>query len=138
MKYAIVLRELPEELGGGYQGIVPDLHGCMSDGDTIEEALSNTIAAAEDWLAVCAELGRPVPEPGLSHKRASEREKALLETIKVLSEQYDGLDERIDAVQKEIDHLRELFYNYSAWTRFEAIVEPSKPKTGVSRAFRPC
>ncbi len=138
MKYAIVLRELPEELGGGYQGIVPDLHGCMSDGDTIEEALNNTIAAADDWLAVCAELGRPVPEPGISHKRALGREQALIETIKVLSEQYDGLDDRIDAIQDEIDHLKELLESGAAWTRFEAIVEPSNSKKSASRALRPC
>ena len=59
--YEIDVRPLPASLGGGYVAVVPDLPGCMSDGDTPEEALANGYDAAEAWLAAQRELGRPAP-----------------------------------------------------------------------------
>jgi antitoxin HicB len=41
LKYPVVVEPLPEEEGGGFAAIVPDLPGCMSDGETPEEALGN-------------------------------------------------------------------------------------------------
>jgi antitoxin HicB len=41
LKYPVVVEPLPEEEGGGFAAIVPDLLGCMSDGETPEEALGN-------------------------------------------------------------------------------------------------
>ena len=39
------MRPLPEDGGGGYLIEFPDLPGCMSDGTTIEEAITNGIDA---------------------------------------------------------------------------------------------
>ena len=41
LTYPVVVEPLPEEEGGGFAAIVPDLPGCMSDGETPEEALGN-------------------------------------------------------------------------------------------------
>ena len=42
---------------------VPELAGCMADGATYQEALSNVEAAILEWLDTAKELGRSIPEP---------------------------------------------------------------------------
>ena len=54
MRYAIVI----EKAGGNYSAYVPDLPGCMSDGETPEEALLNVQDAILAWLEAAEELGR--------------------------------------------------------------------------------
>ncbi len=63
-QYRIVIEPLPKEEGGGYLAIVPDLPGCLSDGETDVQALENAHDAIEAWLSVNREMGRkdPVPE----------------------------------------------------------------------------
>jgi predicted RNase H-like HicB family nuclease len=39
------------EAEGGYSVIVPALPGCVTEADTIEDVLTNTVEAAEAWLA---------------------------------------------------------------------------------------
>lgn len=39
--YPFKARAMPASEGGGWHVTVPDLPGCMSDGDTIEEAMAN-------------------------------------------------------------------------------------------------
>ena len=52
--------EVAEE--GGYVASVPELPGCVSEGDTLEEALEMIQDAMEGWLHVAAEHGDPIPE----------------------------------------------------------------------------
>ena len=40
---------------GGYWAEVPGLKGCVSEGDTLDEALANIREAAIGWLEVAAE-----------------------------------------------------------------------------------
>jgi predicted RNase H-like HicB family nuclease len=42
---------------------VPELPGCMADGETYEEAVANARQIIEEWIETAKELGRPVPEP---------------------------------------------------------------------------
>lgn len=42
---------------------VPELPGCMADGETYQEALSNAEIIIGEWLETAHELGRPIPEP---------------------------------------------------------------------------
>ncbi len=42
---------------------VPELPGCMADGDSQEAALTNCQDAIELWLDTAQEFGRPIPEP---------------------------------------------------------------------------
>ena len=42
---------------------VPELPGCMADGATYEEAVTNAQRVIEEWVETAHSLGRPVPEP---------------------------------------------------------------------------
>jgi antitoxin HicB len=44
------IRPLPEDEGGGYLIEFPGLPGCMSDGATIEEAITNGLDAMRSWI----------------------------------------------------------------------------------------
>jgi antitoxin HicB len=63
IEYRFTVRPLTAEEGGGYLIEFPDLLGCMSDGETIEEAIANGAEAKRDWIAAMTEAGRPVPPP---------------------------------------------------------------------------
>ncbi len=62
--YPFEIQPLSQDDGGGYLVIFPDLPGCISDGDTPEEALYNGLDAARSWLLTAEEFGDPVPQPG--------------------------------------------------------------------------
>jgi len=63
LAYPIVVEPLSEDDGGGYLATVPDLPGCMSDGDTPDEAVRNVEDAIRCWIEEAEETGRPVPAP---------------------------------------------------------------------------
>ncbi|MEI6090749.1 MAG: type II toxin-antitoxin system HicB family antitoxin [bacterium] len=42
---------------------VPELPGCMSDGSTYSEALTNTEIVIQEWIDTAKELGRQIPVP---------------------------------------------------------------------------
>ena len=54
----IELRPLTEDEGGGWLASFPDLPGCMSDGETPEEALRNAAEAESAWLAANEKWGK--------------------------------------------------------------------------------
>ena len=60
LPYTIEMRQEPE---GGWFVRVKELRGCMSDGDTPEEAATMIQEAMELWLEVALEEGVPIPEP---------------------------------------------------------------------------
>ena len=45
--YRFTMRPLTEEEGSGYLVEFPDLPGCMSDGETVEEAIVNGVDAMQ-------------------------------------------------------------------------------------------
>ena len=56
--YRIEITRLSNEDGGGFLATVPALSGCMSDGETQEEALVNVQDAIKCWIETAEELGR--------------------------------------------------------------------------------
>ncbi len=42
---------------------VPELPGCMADGSSYEDAVSNAQTVIQEWIDTAREDGRPVPEP---------------------------------------------------------------------------
>ena len=59
MGYTVVLQR---ESDGGYVASVPVLPGCVSQGDTREEALQNIREAIELYIEDSVAAGDPVPE----------------------------------------------------------------------------
>lgn len=53
--------ELKPQTEGGYTITVPVLPGCISEGDTIEEALENIKDAVEGYIKVLAKHQRKIP-----------------------------------------------------------------------------
>ncbi|MGH2544750.1 MAG: type II toxin-antitoxin system HicB family antitoxin [Ardenticatenaceae bacterium] len=42
---------------------VPELPGCMADGESYQEALANVEVIIGEWIETARELGRSIPEP---------------------------------------------------------------------------
>lgn len=61
--YTIRVRRLSKDDGGGYLAEVVEMPGCMSDGETPEEAMTNVRGAFEAWTAAQARLKKPIPGP---------------------------------------------------------------------------
>lgn len=119
----------PYELTPEHDGFFarhPDLPGCMSEGDTPEEAMRNLDEAREAWIETRLENGFPVPEPrtgdfsgkislrmpsGL-HERLSElatKEGVSLNLLlnKILAEYMGGVA-RESAIERRLDKLTNL------------------------------
>lgn len=62
-QYEIVIDPLPEEDGGGFVATVSELPGCMSDGETQEDALASVKDAMVAWIATAQKMGREIPAP---------------------------------------------------------------------------
>jgi antitoxin HicB len=70
LEYAVRIERLAESDGGCYFAIVPDLPGCMSDGETPEEALKNVQEAITSWIAAAKEWKQDIPKPSPPLARA--------------------------------------------------------------------
>ncbi|MBN1278145.1 MAG: type II toxin-antitoxin system HicB family antitoxin [Deltaproteobacteria bacterium] len=66
LKYPFEVRPLSEEEGGGYLISFPDLPGCISDGETIEDAIINGIDAVNSWIETAKEFKDLIPGTGSS------------------------------------------------------------------------
>ncbi|MFC1612990.1 type II toxin-antitoxin system HicB family antitoxin [Patescibacteria group bacterium] len=53
--------ELKPQKEGGYTVTAPALPGCISEGDTLEEALENIKDAVEGYIQVMAKHNRKIP-----------------------------------------------------------------------------
>jgi predicted RNase H-like HicB family nuclease len=60
LPYNIIIRKDPY---GGYFAKIEELEGCMTQGETYEEALKNIREAMELWLENALEDGDIIPEP---------------------------------------------------------------------------
>ena len=59
MRYTVVMEREPD---GGFVATVPVLPGCVSQGDSRDEALRNIQEAAELYVEDCRAAGDPAPE----------------------------------------------------------------------------
>jgi len=81
MTYTVVL--LPAE-EGGYTVLVPALPGCVTEGDTLTDALLMVEDAIAGYLAVLAEDGDPPPTEGPEISvRLGECREALIRKVSV-------------------------------------------------------
>ncbi|MGD9107861.1 MAG: type II toxin-antitoxin system HicB family antitoxin [Gammaproteobacteria bacterium] len=61
--YPFIVRTLSKDEGGGILIEYPDLPGCISDGETIEEAIANGKDAVKCWIKAAKKSGRAIPKP---------------------------------------------------------------------------
>lgn len=60
-KYEIIIFWSDED--NAFVAEVPELPGCMADGNTYQEALSKAQQIIQEWVTTAKELGRTVPQP---------------------------------------------------------------------------
>ena len=114
----------PEEVGG-FTVEVPDLPGCLSQGETLEEAFEMIAEAKELWLEVAHEYGAPIPLPSTEveysgktmlrmpkhlHERlaeAAKREETSLNQYMVTLLSERNALRSVENLQKQIDELRQ-------------------------------
>lgn len=63
-QYPFEIRPLSAEDGGGFLIFFTDFSECLSDGETVEEAIQNGLDALEETIAALESMNLPVPEPG--------------------------------------------------------------------------
>jgi predicted RNase H-like HicB family nuclease len=60
-KYEIIIYWSQED--DSFVAEVPELAGCMADGETYQEAVTNAEKIIADWIGTAQALGRPIPQP---------------------------------------------------------------------------
>ena len=70
--YPIEIAPLPKAEGGGYLVTVPDLPGCVADGDTIESAVAEARDAFDAWARAEREDAGALPAPATPNRSAQE------------------------------------------------------------------
>ena len=68
LEYPFITSVLADAEGGGYLIEYPDLPGCMSDGETIQEAIENGRDAIRSWIETARAHGDEIPAPGSSSR----------------------------------------------------------------------
>lgn len=61
MRYPIMIE--PGNDSTAWSIVVPDLPGCFSAGDTLDEAMAAVEEAAAAWVDATLDAGRPIPAP---------------------------------------------------------------------------
>ena len=65
MRYPVMI-----EPGAGMTAfgvVIPDLPGCFSAGDTLDEAMAGAEEAAAGWIDAALDAGQAIPEIGRAH-----------------------------------------------------------------------
>lgn len=63
MKYIYTATFVPNEDGTKYYCRIPDLPGCITTGDSIDDAIEMITDAASGWLVVAEDEGNDIPAP---------------------------------------------------------------------------
>ena len=63
MKYKYEIIIYWSENDHSYIAEVPELAGCMADGETYQEVINNAETVIEEWIETANHLGRAIPEP---------------------------------------------------------------------------
>jgi predicted RNase H-like HicB family nuclease len=117
MDYPIIIVPLSDADGGGYMGYAPDLVGCMSDGESYEEAARNTIDAIGEWIDAAQQRGIDVPRPGTAAMRDRMEKERLVKALKAVTEDVGEIDGRLRELERTVKEIEEKIDNADAWAR---------------------
>jgi len=95
MRYPIFIESAAA--GSTFGVVVPDLPGCFSAGDTLDEAVANAEEAAAAWIDAALDRGEPVP-PASSLDSLRGREDFAGWLLGVIEVDPSLLDERVERV----------------------------------------
>lgn len=88
MKYVYPVCIYPGDVSG-YTVIVPDLPGCVTEGETLAEALEQAADAASGWVLDELEDGRKVPDASRPEDiRADEYENGFVSVVMLDMDAY--------------------------------------------------
>ncbi|MCD9126683.1 type II toxin-antitoxin system HicB family antitoxin [Luteimonas fraxinea] len=95
MRYPIAIEPGGDDSAFGV--VVPDLPGCFSAGDTIDEAINNAEDAINQWIEVAIDQGLEIPSPSTVARWADDQEFSGW-TFGVVKVDPAALDEKIERV----------------------------------------
>lgn len=85
MKYTYTAVFTPTEDGTEFYACVPDLPGCVTTGDNIEDAIEQITDAASAWLVVAEDqsldIAPPTPQAEIPHKEGTSLSLICVDTI---------------------------------------------------------
>ncbi len=85
MKYTYTAVFTPTEDGTEYYAKVPDLPGCVTTGDSLEDAIEQITDAASGWLVVAEDEGLEIapatPQANLPHEASDLLSLVQIDTI---------------------------------------------------------
>ena len=85
MKYIYSAVLTPDENGGKYYARVPDLPGCITTGNSLQDAIQQITDAASGWLVVAEDEGLPIsaatPQNQMEHEAGAVFTMIQVDTI---------------------------------------------------------
>ena len=101
MRYPIAIETGDETHAFGV--VVPDLPGCFSAGDTLDEAIINAKEAIELWMEIVIEDGKPIPEasPVAKHQANPELMGWIWAVVEVDLSKLSGKAKRVNITLPE-------------------------------------
>lgn len=96
MRYPIAIE--PGTENTAYGVAVPDLPGCFSAGDTMDEAIENASEAIAAWIDVALEDGDDIPQPGRieDHRKDPDFDGWVWAMAYIDPESLSGKSERVN------------------------------------------
>lgn len=96
MRYPVLIEAGDERTAWGV--VVPDLPGCFSAADTLDDALTAAEEAALAWIDVALDEGRSIPKPSAPQKIAAEASKDICWILAYICVDPALLDDTIERV----------------------------------------
>ncbi|KKF87365.1 hypothetical protein D7U93_10275 [Stenotrophomonas maltophilia] len=96
MRYPVLIEAGDERTAWGV--VVPDLPGCFSAADTLDDALTAAEEAALAWIDVALDEGRSIPTPSAPQKIAAEASKDICWILAYICIDPALLDDTIERV----------------------------------------
>lgn len=81
MKLPYKMEVVEDPYEGGYVVSFKELHGCLTCGETIKEALENAKEAKELWFKDMLEQGMEIPEPSIYNKYSGQFKLRISKTL---------------------------------------------------------
>lgn len=91
-----------EEDDGGYSIDVPDLLGCCTQADTIEEAIEMAQDAASGWIITAIEEGDDIPKPSKMEEVKLENNNGFISLILLDIDKYSKAHKSMKSVKKTL------------------------------------